>query len=70
MRDRLGLKVYKNGAAMISVINNQTGIPVRLISDADGTGGVEFLDYDLTARKAFIKRISFKGETTSERSLD
>jgi hypothetical protein len=70
MRDRLGLKVYKNGAASISLINNQTGIPVRLISDANGTGGVEFLDYDLTARKAFLKRIDYNGETKSEQSLD
>lgn len=70
MRDRLGMKVYSNGAAAISIINNQTGIPVRLISDADGTGGVEFIDYDLEARMAIIKRISFNGETTTEQSLD
>lgn len=70
MRDRLGLKVYKNGAAMISIINNQTGITVRLISDEDGKGGIEFIDYDLGARKAIIKRIDFNGETKTEQSLD
>lgn len=70
MSDRLGLKVFKNGAATISVMNNQTGIPVRMISDADGKGGIEFFDYDLKARKVFVKRISFKGETNSEQSLD
>ena len=43
MRDRLGLKVFKNGAATISLINNKTGIPVRLISDADGGGGSRVL---------------------------
>lgn len=70
MRDRLGLKVYKNGAAMISILNNKTLMPVRLISDEDGGGGVEFLDYDLEARKVSIKRLDFKGETTTEQSLD
>ena len=70
MRDRVGLKVYKNGSAYISLINNKTGIPVRMVSDADGGGGVEFLDYDLKARKAFIKRLSYNGESKTERSLD
>ncbi len=56
--------------AGVSLINNQTGIPVRLVSDADGEGGIEFFAYDLKARKAFVKRIGFKGETKSEQSLD
>lgn len=70
MRDRLGLMVGANGAAAISLINNETGVPVRLISEADGSGGVEFIDYDLPGRKAFIKRLDFKGESTREVSLD
>ncbi len=70
MRDRIGLKVYSTGAAYVSLINNQTGIPVRMISDKSGSGGVEFLDYDLKARKVFIKRIDFKGESKTEDSLD
>ena len=41
-----------------------------MISDADGQGGIEFIDYDLDARMAFIKRIDFNGETTTEQSLD
>jgi len=69
MRDRIGLKVYSNGAASISLLNNQAGIPVRMISEASGDGGLEFLDYDLKARKAFIKRMSFAGETKTEQSL-
>ena len=53
-----------------NVLLHSTGIPVRLVSDADGEGGIEFFDYDLKARKAFVKRIGFKGETKSEQSLD
>jgi len=70
MRDRLGLSVYPNGAAAITLINNQTLISVRLISEADGTGGVEFIDYDLPNRKAAIKRLSFKGESVQEIELE
>ena len=70
MRDRIGLKVYPTGAASIWLLNNQTGIPVRMITEKSGTGGLEFLDYDLKARKVFIKRIDFKGESKTEDSLD
>lgn len=62
MRDRLGLAVFPNGAAAVSLINNTTGVPVRLISEADGTGGVDFYTYDLENRKGFRKRLSFDGE--------
>ena len=70
MRDRIGLKVYRTGAASIWLINNQTGIPVRLITEKTGSGGLEFLDYDLKARKVIIKRIDFNGESKTEDSLD
>lgn len=69
MRDRIGLRVESTGAASIMLINNQTGVPVRLVSEAGGDGGIEFLDYDLEARKARIKRISFGGEEVTEQSL-
>jgi hypothetical protein len=69
MRDRLGLMVGANGAAAISLINNQTSVPVRIVTDESGSGGVEFIDYDLTERKAFIRRLSFDGESTREMSL-
>lgn len=69
MRDRLGMKVYSSGAAIVSLMNNETKIPVRLISEEDGNGGVEFLSYDTDAGKAVIKRIGFDGESTREISL-
>jgi hypothetical protein len=69
MRDRIGMRVESTGAASIVLINNQTGIPVRLVSEAGGPGGIEFIDYDLNARKAFIKRISFNGEAVTEQPL-
>jgi len=69
MPDRIGLKVYSDGSATVSLIGNDTRIPVQLVSEAKGGGGVEFLDYDLTKRLAFIKRVDFKGESTTERSL-
>lgn len=70
MRDRIGLKVHPDGSAVISLIDNETRIPVRLVSNADGKGGVEFIGYDLPNRKATIKRIGFEGESREEVSLD
>ncbi|MGB0716275.1 MAG: hypothetical protein ACPGXK_10375 [Phycisphaerae bacterium] len=70
MRDRLGMKVHANGAATLSMIDNKTMIPVRLVSDADGGGGLEFYDYDLDARKVAIKRVGFDGTHSRTQSLD
>lgn len=69
MRDRIGLAVSPNGAARIDLINNQTLLPVRLVSDADGTGGVEFFKYDLDKRECTIRRLSHEGESTRTESL-
>jgi len=65
---RIGLAPH--GSAAISLIDNETRIPVRLVAEADGKGGVEFIGYDLRNRKATIKRIGFEGESREEVSLD
>ncbi len=63
MGDRIGLAVGSDGSATVDLINNQTMLPVRLISEADGSGGVEFLDYDLERKQVTITRLNHKGET-------
>jgi hypothetical protein len=70
MRDRIGLKVHPDGSTSISLIDNETRIPVRLVSEADGEGGVEFIGYDFSNRKATIKRIGIEGESREEVALD
>lgn len=70
MRDRVALKVYPSGAAAISVIGNDTGIPVQMVGDASGEGGLEFLDYDLAQRIAIVKRLHFDGKSVREVPLD
>ena len=70
MPDRLGLTVSRDGTASIMLLNNQTMIPVRLVTDREGKGGVEFLEYDLEARTATIHRINGEGQTSREISLD
>ena len=70
MRDRLGLIVSSNGGASIQLNNNDTGVPVRLVTDPAGGGGVELIEFDHAERKARIKRLSYAGETTREVSLD
>ncbi|MGH7178438.1 MAG: hypothetical protein ACREJC_13755 [Tepidisphaeraceae bacterium] len=63
MRDRIGLVVGEDGSARIDLINNDTLLPVRLVSDADGNGGVEFFDYDLAKKKCTVTRLNHKGQS-------
>jgi len=66
MRDRLGLVVSRTGAASIRLNNNDTGVPVRLVTDAEGGGGLELIAFDHAERKARIRRLTYEGETTRE----
>ena len=70
MRDRIALVVTADGSATVRLNDNKTAVPVRLATDAEGGGGLEFIGYDLDARKATIRRLSFDGETEREVSLD
>ena len=69
MRDRLGLSVYPDGSASVALIDNQTGVPVRLVTDAEGGGGLEMLTYDLENRKATVTRLTPDGQTSREIDL-
>lgn len=69
MPDRIGLAVGADGAARIDLIDNRTMIPVRLVADASGTGGVEFFDYDVEKLKVTITRLDSSGEHKREESL-
>jgi hypothetical protein len=69
MRDRIGLGVYPDGSASVRLIDNGTGVPVRLVTDAKGGGGLEMLTYDLENRKAFVTRITSEGRTIREIDL-
>ncbi len=62
MRDRIGLAVSPDGSARIDLIDNRTFLPVRLVSEAEGGGGVEFFDYDLPNKKCTVTRLNSKGE--------
>lgn len=63
MRDRIGLVVDADGSARIDLIDNRTMIPVRLVSEADGSGGVEFFEYDLEKLECKITRLNHGGQT-------
>ena len=66
MRDRLGLIVSQSGGASIQLNNNDTGVPVRLVTDAAGGGGVELIGFDHANKMARIKRLTYAGETRRE----
>jgi hypothetical protein len=69
MRDRIGLSVYPDGSANVALIDNGTGVPVRLVTDAEGGGGLETLTYDLENRKATITRLTSDGQSSREIDL-
>ncbi len=69
MRDRIGLSVYPDGSASVALIDNGTGVPVRLVTDAEGGGGLEMLTYDLKNRKATITRLTPDGRSVRELDL-
>ncbi len=69
MPDRLGLVVSSTGAASVQLNNNDTGVPVRLVTDAGGGGGVELIEFDHAERKARIRRLTYGDDTRREVSM-
>jgi hypothetical protein len=70
MRDRLGLNVYPDGSASVALIDNRTAVPVRLVTDAEGGGGLEMLTYDMEKRTATVTRLTPDGKTSRELDLN
>ena len=66
MRDRLGLVVDKNGGAAILLNNNDTGVPVRLVTDPEGGGGLELIEFDHDAKMARIRRLTYGDDVRRE----
>jgi hypothetical protein len=66
MRDRIGIGVGPKGDAYVMLIDNDTKVPVRLAADADGGGGVEFIDYNRDAGKVIVRRLNYSGEERHE----
>ena len=66
MRDRLGLIVSSSGGASIQLNNNDTGVPVRLVADSAGGGGVELIEFDHDEKKARIRRLTYGEDVRRE----
>ena len=62
MRDRIGLKVFPNGAAYVMLIDNQTGAVARLISEVgpDGARGVQVFKW--IGSRPYVRTISYDGD--------
>lgn len=69
MRDRLGLVVSSSGGAAIQLNNNDTGVPVRLVADPAGGGGVELIEFDHAEKKARVRRLTYGDDIRREVSL-
>lgn len=66
MRDRLGLVVDKQGGAAIMLNNNDTGVPVRMVADAQGGGGLELIQFDHDTKTARIRRLTYGDDVHQE----
>ena len=66
MRARLGLSVSLTGGAAIQLNNNDTSVPVRLVADPAGGGGVELIEFDHDEKKALIRRLSYGEDVRRE----
>jgi hypothetical protein len=66
MRDRVAIGVGTDGASYVMLIDNTTGVPVRLVTKPTGGGGIEFLGYDKPNSKVIIKHQSFDGERVEQ----
>jgi len=62
MRDRIGIKVFSNGAAYVMLIDNQTGAVARLISEVgpDGARGVQVFKW--VGSRPYVRTISYDGD--------
>jgi len=59
----------KSASARVNVLDNATRIPVRLVADAEGGGGLEMIEYDMENRKAVITRLTPGGQSVCELDL-
>src|SRR5437899_2190566 len=64
MRDRIGLKVFPNGAAYVMLIDNKTGAVARLISEEgpNGVRGVQVFKWEPEGSRYYIRTISVDGD--------
>jgi hypothetical protein len=62
MRDRIGLMVYPDGGTYLNLLDNQTRAVARLYTDADGSGGVQVLKWDMPARQIHVRTLTYEGD--------
>lgn len=68
MRDRIGLKVLPDGSAYVMLIDNQTRGVARLHSDGTA-GGVDVFKWDMEAKRAHIRTLTFDGDVRDSMSF-
>ena len=58
--------VAGEAAKGIAAVQNDTGVPVRLVADPDGGGGVELIEFDHAEKKARIRRLTYGDDVRRE----
>jgi hypothetical protein len=70
MPDRIGLMVYPDGATHINLLDNQTRAVARLYTEADGSGGLQALTWDMPAREIHIRTLTYDGDQRETKPME
>ena len=62
MPDRIGLRVYPDGGTHINLLDNETRAVARLYTEADGSGGIQVLKWDMDAKLIHFRTLTFDGD--------
>ncbi len=62
MPDRIGLRVYPDGGTHINLLDNETRAVARLYTEADGSGGVQVLKWDMSAKLIHSRTLTYDGD--------
>lgn len=67
-RDRIGLKVERDGAAYVLLLDNQTRAVAKLHSDG-AAGGVQVFRWDMLAKQVHIRTLKFDSDVRDSVSI-
>ena len=62
MRDRIGLKVFPNGASYVMLIDNETGAVARLISEVGPSGARGVQVFKWAGSRPYVRTIGYDGD--------
>ena len=69
MPDRIGMSVDPDGATHLNLLDNQTRAVARLYTEADGSGGVQVLKWDMPAKEIHLRTLTYDGDRRETKAM-